>query len=107
MLIAREFTKNDELEVMDMINEINAYDGNFEGFSNLRGIKNFNEFLQVLEDNKYQKRIKIEYSSQTTFGNFLRDKLIGGFNIRHVLKESLINNGGNIGYFIRPSERRI
>ena len=105
MLIAREFTKNDELAIMDMVDEINEYDANFEGLNNLSRITDFEEFLQKLEDNKYQERIKPEYSPQTTFGIFLGDRLIGGFNLRHVVKGNLINHGGNIGYLIRPSAR--
>jgi predicted acetyltransferase len=34
------------------------------------------------------------------------DKLIGMINVRHELSEYLYNYGGNIGYSIRPSERR-
>lgn len=34
------------------------------------------------------------------------DKLIGMINVRHELSEYLHNYGGNIGYSIRPSERR-
>lgn len=105
MLIAREFTKNDELAIIDMVNEINEYDANFEGFNIISKITDFDEFLQKLEDNKHQERIKPEYSPQTTFGIFLGDKLIGGFNLRYVIKGKLINHGGNIGYLIRPSAR--
>ncbi len=34
------------------------------------------------------------------------DKLIGMINVRHELSEYLYNYSGNIGYSIRPSERR-
>ncbi|GGB38488.1 acetyltransferase [Lentibacillus populi] len=34
------------------------------------------------------------------------DNLIGAVNIRHALTEKLRNEGGHIGYGIRPSERR-
>ena len=31
MIIAREFTKSDEEQVTNLVDEIRAYDGNFEG----------------------------------------------------------------------------
>lgn len=105
MLIAREFTKDDELMLRHMVDEINLTDSNFEGLSNISNIENYDEFLSKLEKNKHQELIKPEYSPQTTFGIFENDRLIGGFNLRHVIKGNLINHGGNIGYLIRPSER--
>lgn len=105
MLIAREFTKDDENYLIDMIKEINNYDGNFEGLTNISKFDDYDEFLKKLEICKYQELIKPIYSPQTTFGVFDNDKLIGGFNLRHEIKGDLIHHGGNIGYLIRPSER--
>lgn len=106
MIVSREFTKIDEEQVMNLINEIKAYDGNFEGMDNIGRMEDFDEFLQTLEKNKHQELIKPGYSPQTTFGVFDDGKLIGAFNLRHELKGNLINHGGNIGYLVRPSERR-
>ena len=105
MIIAREFTKSDEEQVTNLVDEIRTYDGNFEGMDNIGRIEDFDEFLQTLEKNKHQELIKPGYSPQTTFGVFDDGKLIGGFNLRHELKGNLINHGGNIGYLVRPSER--
>jgi len=106
MIIVREFTKSDEEEVINFIKEIREYDGNFEGLDNIGRVEAFDEFLQNLEKNKHQELIKPEYSPQITFGVFDDGKLIGGFNLRHELKGNLINHGGNIGYLVRPSERK-
>lgn len=105
MLVAKEFTKNDEIQLMNMVKEIISFDNDFEGLNNISDIENYNEFLDKLEKNKYQELINLEYSPQTTYGVFENNKLIGGFNLRHILKGNLINYGGNIGYLIRPSER--
>ena len=105
MLMAREFTSSDKEQLFNMIEEINNYDGNFEGLNNIGRLSDFDEFLNKLENDKHQERIKPEYSPQTTFGVFIDNKLIGGFNLRHLLKGNLINHGGHIGYLIRPSER--
>lgn len=105
MLIAREFTKGDKNNLINMIEEIKTFDNNFEGLTNISGIEDYDKFLDNLEKNKHQELIKPEYSPQTTFGVFDDGRLIGGFNLRHVIKGNLINHGGNIGYLIRPSER--
>jgi len=106
MIMAREFTKSDEEQIINMVNEIKEYDCNFEGMDNIGRIEDFDKFLQLLEKNKHQELIKPGYSPQTTFGVFDDGKLIGGFNLRHELKGNLINHGGNIGYLVRPSERK-
>ena len=106
MIIAREFIKSDKEQVINLINEIKAYDDNFEGMDNIGRIEDFDDFLQTLEKNKHQELIKPGYSPQTTFGIYDDGKLIGAFNLRHKLKGNLINHGGNIGYLVRPSERR-
>ena len=106
MIVVRELKKNDEEQVTNLVDEIRAYDGNFEGMDNIGRIEDFDEFLQTLEKNKHQELIKPGYSPQTTFGVFDDGKLIGGFNLRHELKGNLINHGGNIGYLVRPTERK-
>lgn len=46
MVIAREFTKNDKKELLEMVEEIKNYDGNFEGLTNIKSIDNYDEFLK-------------------------------------------------------------
>lgn len=106
MIIAKEFTEQDKDQLFDMIYEINEYDSNFEGLSDIGRIEDYNEFLKKSEKWKHQELINSNYSSQTTFGVFDDEKLVGGFVLRHTLKGALINHGGNIGYLVRPSERK-
>lgn len=106
MLVAKEFDLNDKESLFGMVDEINNFDANFEGLSNIKNIDNYENFLLKLEKNKHQELIKEEYSPQTTFGVWDNEKLIGGFNLRHIIKGNLINHGGNIGYLIRPTERK-
>lgn len=106
MVIAKEFTEQDKDQLFDMINEINEYDANFEGLDDIGRIEDYDVFLKELEKWKHQELIDIKYSSQTTFGIFDDEKLVGGFVLRHTLKGALINRGGNIGYLVRPSERK-
>lgn len=106
MIIAKEFTEQDKDQLFDMIYEINEYDSNFEGLSDIGRIEDYNEFLKKSEKWKHQELINSNYSSQITFGVFDDEKLVGGFVLRHTLKGALINHGGNIGYLVRPSERK-
>ena len=105
MLIAREFIKEDKDKLFEMVNEINEFDGNFEGLNNINKINDFDNFLEKLERNKHQELIDIKLSPQITYGVFDDEKLIGGFNLRSILKGKLLNHGGHIGYLIRPSKR--
>lgn len=107
MIIAKEFAGQDKEQLFDMINEINEYDADFEGFDVIKSIEDYNLFLTELEKWKHQERISPNCSPQTTFGVFDDKKLIGGFVLRHTLKGALINHGGNIGYFVRPSKRNM
>ena len=106
MLVAKEFDLNDKESLLDMVDEINNFDANFEGLNNIKNIDNYEDFLLKLEKNKHQELIKAECSPQTTFGVWDDKKLIGGFNLRHIIKGNLINHGGNIGYLIRPTESK-
>jgi len=42
----------------------------------------------------------------STYFVFVNGKIVGNIQIRHSLNESLLQNGGHIGYGVRPSERR-
>ncbi len=106
MIIAKEFTEQNKKQLLDMINEINEYDADFEGLEHVGKMEDYSAFLKELEKWKYQEQIPPNYSPQTTFGVFDNEKLIGGFVLRHTLKGTLINHGGNIGYLVRPSERK-
>ena len=107
MFVAREFWPEDEEQIIGMKKEIEEYDGNFEGLSDIQRIQNFNDFLTDLERKKHEETVNANFSPQTMFGFFVDGKLVGGFVLRHdISKGALINHGGNIGYFIRPSERK-
>lgn len=106
MIIAKEFTEQDKAQLLDMVNEINEYDADFEGLEDIKRVEDYNAFLKRLEKWKHQEQINPKFSSQTTFGVFDGEKLVGGFVVRHTLKGALINHGGNIGYLVRPSVRR-
>lgn len=64
----------------------------------------------VLKLKNFSKGIGVEkkFVPSSTFWvwNDKTDNIIGAVNIRHKLNDFLLNFGGNIGYGIRPSERK-
>lgn len=82
--------------------------------SNINGSGSLDKYLEndtyenwLLYLEKMKKGFKDFVPSSTYF--LIRksdDRIIGMINIRHNLNESLYNRGGNIGYGIRPTERR-
>ena len=85
--------------------EIEDYDGNFEGFSILKTLDNYDEFYNRLVMN--ETPINVDYSPQFTYLAFNQDDyLIGVAVLRTELKGELFNYGGNVGYLVRPGERK-
>ena len=110
-LFLREINCSDKKELLDMVDEIrkDILEDKFEGFRNIKNLtlSNYNDFLDELIKNKNMKTFKPNLVDQTTY--ILVDekgRIYGGTNIRHKLNERLLIHGGNIGYLIRPSERK-
>ncbi len=66
--------------------------------------KQFAEFVKKLRDQ--EKRVPKGYVLQSVFWLVDRNKFIGRVSVRHNLTKRLREEGGHIGYEIRPSERR-
>jgi predicted acetyltransferase len=65
---------------------------------------NFRRYLQMWQDRKSNPRSgKV---AESTFWLIGDDKFVGRLSLRHSLNPSLIQFGGNIGYEIRPTQRR-
>lgn len=70
---------------------------------------NYDEWLKLLKSNSKKETVQDNYAVTTQFfGVRERDnKIVGMINIRHELANDFLRNyGGNIGYGIRPTERR-
>ncbi len=109
--LVREITKNDKQELESMAKEFqNANDEYpFEGINNFQNIldHSFEEFFNSLEKNKHISDTNPNWANQTSY--VLTDefgKIYGAANVRHELKGKLFEIGGNVGYAIRPSERK-
>lgn len=68
---------------------------------------NFNNFIDNLEGFKTGIGIPDTFVPHSTFWLIgFENKILGVANIRHHLNDKLLQEGGHIGYGIRPSERR-
>jgi predicted acetyltransferase len=68
--------------------------------------KDFDSYVQLLNDNEHGKQLPEGYVAQSTFWLVENDEIIGRSSIRHRLNDHLLKIGGHIGYDIRPSMRR-
>lgn len=101
----RKITFNDKKIIENLKKEIEEYDYNFEGFSILKTLDDYNEFYNRLIKN--ETPTNKDYSPQFTYLAFNEDNLLIGVAVlRPELKGELPNYGGNVGYIIRPSERK-
>lgn len=105
-------SKNRKEQILDYINEIIIYNSETNGLGPLSKIINGYSFEEALEmclnmqNEDYAK--SLEKSQVKTF-LLIRssdDKIIGSINIRWNLTEYMKKYSGNIGYGIRPTERR-
>ena len=110
-LFLREPTINDKDEVIKMCIELENVDDDvkFEGSKNLKIVleKSYEDYLEEINNRKHIEDTNPNEVNQTSF--ILVDKdahVYGALNIRHHLNDELLRYGGNIGYLIKPSERR-
>ena len=100
-------TKEYEKEAFEYIQEFLDYDSEINGTGGLNRYHNYDEWLLKLEkDLDFQNIPEDKVPANTYFLVRKPDnKIIGMINIRHRLNEFLLNQGGHIGYSIRPTER--
>jgi len=67
--------------------------------------KNFSSYIKKLVDESQGKNLPNGFVSHTTYWLIDKEEFIGRIDIRHRLTEKLLQEGGHIGYDIRPSKR--
>ena len=93
-------------QVMDFRNELKKNGDKFDGCAGLEDCASFEEWI------RFEERLKDKYKEGYVPSEvFLAvreqdDLLVGIIDYRHPLTDFLLHYGGNIGYSIRPSERR-
>lgn len=95
-------------EALEYVNELIQYNSAINGTGGLnRFMDNYEAWLEKLENDYIRIANEEDVPRRTYF--LIRnsdDKIIGMINIRLALNEKLRYFGGNIGYSIRPTERR-
>ncbi len=69
--------------------------------------ESFADFVKRLKDNVYGLSLPPGYVPASTFWLIVGEEVIGRLQIRHELNEHLLKYGGHIGYYIKPSKRRM
>ena len=99
-------------QIIDYVNEFALYNSETNGMGSLRKILEGYTFEQALEmclrmqDEEYAKKLGRCQSKTFLLISENDDRIIGAINVRWNLPESMKQFGGNIGYGIRPTERR-
>ncbi|HEX2945620.1 MAG TPA: GNAT family N-acetyltransferase [Clostridia bacterium] len=102
----RKLKISDGTDIYEMLQEIpNDEDGLV---NNVNG-KTIDEFREWLQNNDLLSVRKDSIGWKvptTTFWLYVDDRPVGFGKLRHFLSDELRERGGNIGYSIRPSERK-
>jgi len=69
--------------------------------------ESFEDFVKRLNENSKGINLPKGYVSATMFWLVEKGDVIGRVQIRHELNDFLFREGGHIGYYIRPSKRRM
>ena len=99
-------TKQYATQVMAFREEMLQNNESFDGCAGLENVQSFDEWIN------FEERLKAMYKSEYVPSEvFLavrqkNDFVVGIIDFRHPLSDFLLNFGGNIGYSVRPSERR-
>lgn len=99
-------------EIMDYINELVLYNSDTNGIGSLNKILEGYTFEQSLdrclnmENEEYAKKIGRCPGKTFLLIRENDNKIVGTINVRWNLTEEMKQFGGNIGYGIRPTERR-
>lgn len=101
-------TKEYEKKAIEYIQEFYKYNSNINGVGGLdRYLNDYDGWLYKLENDRNRIPSEEKVPTETYFlVRNVDNKIIGMINIRLSLNEKLRKFGGNIGYSIRPTERR-
>ena len=93
-------------QIMAFKEELKANEDSFDGCAGLEDCASFEEWIQF--EDRLRAKYKEGYVPSEVFLAVREadDRLVGIIDYRHPLTDFLLRFGGNIGYSVRPSERR-
>ena len=108
ILILRKVLPSDLDAVQEYRAEFLANGDSMDGCSNLRRFENMVDWYNWICKAEHRETCPANWVPDTQYLCVRRsdERLIGMLDIRHELNEACLNLYGNIGYSIRPSERR-
>lgn len=99
--------KKHEKDYLEMIQEFSeSKEKPMPGAVGLKEGETYNDFLERTKNNVEGKNPRHTWHSTLYFIIHDQWKIVGAVHIRHELNDELRFEGGNIGYGIRPSERK-
>lgn len=102
----RKVAVTDGMDIYEMLQELPADEN---GFINRAAGMSYDEYREWLkgkvQDSEQTGIVDGWKVPQSTFWLFENGRPVGCGNIRHFLTDKLLEQGGNIGYSIRPSAR--
>lgn len=95
-----------EKEVMTYREELLKIGDNFAGCAGLGDVESYSEWIDF--EQRLKEKYKDGYVPSEVFLAIRKtdNAIVGIMDFRHPLSDFLLNFGGNIGYNVRPSERR-
>lgn len=102
----KKLSIDDGCDIYEMLQELPAEENGFINSVNNKSYDEFKEWLRRSAKNADQVGVIDGWKVPTTIFWLLENNSPVGFGkIRHFLTDALLENGGNVGYTIRPSAR--
>ena len=76
-------------------------------FAFLRPGQTFGEFVRMVDDQRHGRAIDVNWVESTWLIADVDEVVVGRASIRFELNDHLLNEGGHIGYAVRPGHRRL
>ena len=92
-------------ELFEVHKEIGECDNGFTNPAYGLSQSEFKIYIQSLIDESMGLNLKPGYVPQTTFVMLVENNIVGLSRLRHKLNDYLLNDGGNIGYYIAKKYR--
>ena len=105
-LSIRKARMNDGRDIYDMLQEMPADENGFVNSVNGKTYEAYQAWLEgTVRSSEMTEIVDGWKVPQTTFWLYEDDMPVGMGKVRHFLTEALLQEGGNVGYAIRPSAR--
>ena len=102
----RKLSINDGHDIYEMLQELPADENGFSNSVKDRTFEEYKEWLKKSAKSAEQTGVVDGWKVPTTvFWFFESDKPVGIGKVRHNLTDALLEQGGNVGYAIRPTAR--